>query len=166
MPSPASVASSQPRPLPRPRRVANPTPPRSLPLPAQPELDSDWRNIQRTEWNTLARRRARRTTRPAPSTKEELEPAQLSSNRHPRQLIAIPLRVSDQSIETGPQQQASPVSFRLGQEGKKHVALLGLYFAYPHDLECPGQIEHFGNRGRLFEAPPAQRSRETSQLRA
>src|SRR5487761_976289 len=73
------------------------------------------------------------------------------------QLVSVHPRIHDETLEALPQQQSSAISFRLGQQGQEDISLFGQDLSDSENLKRPRQVEHFGDGGRLFHVPAAQR---------
>src|SRR5439155_16340848 len=72
--------------------------------------------------------------------------------------------VRDQGRKSIAHQKALPIGFGLGDERQQQITMFRQNFVDAEDLQRLSNVEHFGDRGRLLQAPTAKRSRQTRDL--
>src|SRR3989442_7844190 len=61
-------------------------------------------------------------------------------------------------------QKALPIGFGLGDQRQEQIPMFRQNCVDAQDLQRSSNIEHFGDRGRLLQAPTAKRPRQTRDL--
>src|SRR3989449_1177131 len=72
--------------------------------------------------------------------------------------------VRDQGRKSIAHQKALPVGFGLRDQRQQQIPMFRQNFVDAQDLQRSSHIEHFGDRGRLLQAPTAKRPRQTRDL--
>src|SRR2546425_3961405 len=73
-------------------------------------------------------------------------------------------RVRDQRRKPIAHQKALPVGFGLRDQWQQQIPMFRQNFGDAQDLQRSSHIEHFGDRGRLLQAPTSKRPRQTRDL--
>src|SRR2546426_10963023 len=69
-----------------------------------------------------------------------------------------------QSRKSIPHQKALPIGFGLRDQRQQQIPMFRQNFVDAQDLQRSSNIEHFGDRGRLLQAPTAKRPCQTRDL--
>src|ERR1700730_9502472 len=77
---------------------------------------------------------------------------------------AVLLCVVDQAFEAIPKQEPFAVVLRLGNKRQENIPQVGADFANAWDFKRLGEVEHFGDRWRLFQGVAAKCVREAGKL--
>ena len=72
--------------------------------------------------------------------------------------------VRDQGRKSIAHQKALPVGFGLGDQRQEQIPMFRQNFVDAQDLQRSSHIKHFGDRGRLLQAPTAKRPRQPRDL--
>src|SRR6266481_3459918 len=79
-------------------------------------------------------------------------------------LVSVQLRIHNEALEAVAEQKSASISFRLCQQRQENVSQFRHDLFHPEDLQRLRQVQHFGDRGRFFHVPSAQRVCQTGHL--